>query len=69
MKLLLDINPQRLMIHVKIPEEVLPDKKKQVKRKNDANIMKYTTKINNVQYGDDEDLEPDIFQNNKGTHR
>lgn len=53
------------MIHVKAPEEVLPEKKKQVKKKVNASIMQYTT-TNNVQNNNIEELEPDIFQNNKG---
>jgi len=53
------------MVHVKAPEEVLPNKKKQVKKKVNASIMQYTT-TNHVQNNNIEELEPDIFQNNKG---
>lgn len=64
----LDIHPQRLMIHVKEPEELFPEKKKlKGKRKAVENIMRYV-EPNDGQIEVDKDLEDglDIFQNNTG---
>ena len=64
----LDIHPQCLMIHVKEPEELFPEKKKlKGKRKAVENIMRYVEPIDG-QNEVDEDREDglDVFQNNIG---
>jgi len=65
--MLLDIHPQRLMIHVK-QQELLPEKKKQKgKRKAVENILRYVEpndSQNEVEEDEDDGL--DVFQNNIG---
>lgn len=51
------------MIHVKPPENILPEKKKKGKRQAEDNILQYlepNERLNEIS----EDL--DVFQNNKG---
>lgn len=62
--ILLDINPQRLMIHVKTPEElILPEKRKKGKAKEDKIIQHIEPNDEQIE---EEEEGPNVFQNNKG---
>lgn len=56
------------MIHVKQPKELLPDTKKQVKRKASKNILQYTSPNNSKNQEINDEKELNVFQNNNGKH-
>lgn len=67
--IVLDINPQCLMIHVKKSEEILPEiKQRKGKRKANENIMPSLAHNNSQNEGGEENEEEgiNVFQSNKG---
>lgn len=53
---------------MKQPIELLPDTKKQVKRKTSTNILQYTTPNNSNNHEINDEKELNVFQNNNGKH-
>lgn len=64
--MLLDINPQRLMVHIKQTEKLLPEnKKRKSKKKEEQNVIQFL-EPNHEDHVEEEDV-LNVFQNNKGT--
>lgn len=63
----IDINPQRLMIHVKTPEKHLSEKKKNKgKKMKEENILPYMEQNNGQVEEEEEEERLNVFQTDKG---